>query len=58
MIYIFTAVILFAFICLMVICIKIMEENSALKAHLSIINKDYENLLNENISLIEKLSKK
>jgi len=55
-IYIFTAVLLFAVICLMVLYINLLEQNKALKTHVNALAKDYENLLNENISLIEKIS--
>jgi len=56
MIYIFTAVLLLAVICLMVICIQLLQRNKALKTHVNVLNKDYENLLNENISLIDSIS--
>jgi len=48
MIYLFTSVILFAFICIMLFCIKILEEKSALKSLFDKIHK-------ENIELRELL---
>lgn len=55
MIYIFTAVILLAFICLMVICIKILDRNKALKLHVSVLNKDHNSISEENLKLKEML---
>lgn len=55
MIYIFTSVILLAFICLMVICIKILNTNKALKLHVSVLNKDHNSISEENLKLKEML---
>lgn len=55
MIYIFTSVILLAFICLMVFCIKILNENKALKLHVNILNKDHNSISEESLKLKEML---
>jgi len=54
-IYIFTAVLLFAVICLMVICINILSENKALKTHVNVLNKDHNSISKKNIELKELL---
>jgi len=54
-IYIFTAVLLFSVICLMVICIQLMQRNKALKTHVNVLNKDHNSISKENIELKELL---
>lgn len=55
MIYIFTAVLLIAVICLMIICIQILDKNRNLKLTIEDLNKDHNSISEENNKLRELL---